>query len=81
MNVVLQSLPELTVSPEIQDQLVHGRDFNHPAGPLGPTSNTLVRLMSPRGELLGIAELLPPQSTRDLVVKTGLAYYHPKIVL
>jgi tRNA pseudouridine55 synthase len=81
MNTVLRSLPELTVGPEIQDQLLHGRDFNHPVGPLGSTSNTLARLMSPRGELLGIAELLPPESTRDLVVKTGLAYYHPKVVL
>jgi tRNA pseudouridine55 synthase len=81
MNTVLRNLPELTVGPEIQDHLVHGRDFNYPAGLLGPTSNTLVRLMSPGGELLGIAELLPAQSTRDLVVKTRSAYYHPKVIL
>jgi len=80
-NTVLQSLPELTVGPEIQDHLVHGRDFNHLAGPLATTSKTLVRLMSPDGELLGIAELLPPQATRDLAAKTGLAQYHPKVVL
>jgi tRNA pseudouridine55 synthase len=81
MNTVLQSLPALTVGPEIQDHLIHGRDFNHPADPLSPRSSTLVRLMSPHGELLGVAEHLPFQSTRDLDLETRSAYFHPRVIL
>ena len=78
-NAALRELPELEVDPEIQNRLKHGHNFNVRTRHSQTKPGTLFRMMSPLGELLGVAEVLSPPSAEEISDNMQL-HFHPKVV-
>jgi len=80
MNTVLQSLPELKVNEETQARIGHGMEFSVDSEPPRADTNGLFRIVSVRGELLGLAEPSIEQPVHENL-DSSLARFHPKVVL
>jgi tRNA pseudouridine55 synthase len=80
MNEALRNLPELRVDEETHERVTHGREFSVSAEPQRIEVGVLFRILSPRGDLLGLAEpLIEPPVHEHL--NSSLARFHPKVVL
>ena|SRR5438034_4769404 len=80
VNAVLRALPELEVDAAIQISLNHGNDFGIRTRYLQIKPETLFRMVSPSGELLGLAVPLSPLPAQELN-DNPQTYFHPKLVL
>ena len=77
---MLQEIPELSVSKQLETSFVHGRSLEITASSLPQSSSILIRVLSDSGDFLGLAEKGTPIKSlgeqNQLIVPL-----QPKIVL
>jgi tRNA pseudouridine55 synthase len=80
MNTALEDLPELTVNEQTQARVAHGMEFSVAPGFPSADAGTVFRVLSLRGELLGVAEPSMRQATQE-GPNSLLPHFHPRVVL